>query len=441
MKRSTLILLVVAIALGAFVYFYEIKGGKARDEETALGKPAFTFKREDLASITLTRGGQTVALENQNGKWVITQPVSAPADSSAIDSLVNQITEARVERTIAASAEEVKSFGLAEPAVTIEIKLKSGEQHSLKLGSKDFSGLSVYGRVDGAQDVAILPVALLTSSDKSLNDLRDRAVLGVSQYDITGLSLSNENGHLTLAKQDANWVIKSPVEAAADEGEINSLLSEATTARAAEIASETADDLARYGLDKPRITLTAQLQGGGERTLIIGPKTNDSYFAKNSALPQIFKIDSALYDKLNVKLSDLRDKQIIKLSKDELTRVEIKNTNQTLVAEKDKDGKWIVKEPAEQKDKEAQSWKLFDPLETTRATEVLDKATGAVAAKLAKPAIEVRLTDKNGKVTVVKISAADGEDAYASVEGRPAVYKVSKHIVDDLNFKAADIVL
>ena len=54
MKRSTLILIIEAVALGAFVYFYEIKSGKPRDEKTETSKPAFNFKREDVTAVTLT---------------------------------------------------------------------------------------------------------------------------------------------------------------------------------------------------------------------------------------------------------------------------------------------------------------------------------------------------------------------------------------------------
>src|SRR5205085_5055429 len=154
-----------------------------------------------ITAITLTRAGQTIALENQDNKWIIKQPVNGAADQTTVDSLVNSLADARVERNLTASANEMKSYGLNEPAVTIEVKLKNGESHRVRLGSKDFSGLSVYSQLDQAKDVALLPGSVLTNSDKSLNDLRDRTVFGVSQYDISSLSLNNENGRIALAKQ------------------------------------------------------------------------------------------------------------------------------------------------------------------------------------------------------------------------------------------------
>ena len=443
MKRSTLILLLVAAVGAFFVYYLEIKDAKPRDEQPASSKPAFTFKREELASLAITHAGETIGLEAQDGKWIVKQPVNAPANESAVDSLIGDIMNARVERTISASADEIKSYGLAEPAVTLVLKLKNASQHRIRLGSKDFSNLSVYSLLDDAREVSLLPATLATSAEKSLSDLRDLSILGgLSQYDIAALNVKNANGTVALAKENSDWLMKSPVEAPADESEVSSLLSEITTARATGVASEGGGDLASYGLSQPVVTVNARLQAGGERQVIIGLKTegaNKTYFAKSSDRPQIFKIDTALYDKLNVKPGQLRSKQMFKVNKDEITRVQIRNPNLTLVAEKNSDGKWIIKEPSDKKDKEAQSSKFLDPLESTRASEVLDKPSASIAAKLGKPAVEARLTDKAGKTTIVRISAADGDDVYVRVDGRAEIFKVKKQLLDDLSFKAADV--
>jgi hypothetical protein len=446
MKRSTLLLLVAAVILGGLVYFLEIKGGKRRDEpdkKADTSTPAFTFKSEDIAALTITRSGQAISIENRDGKWVITQPINAPADQSAIDSIGRDLGSARIERTISPSADEIKSFGLAEPAVVIDIKLKSGEQQKVSLGSKDFSGLSVYTRIGDASDVALLPLSLLTSADKPVDDLRDRSVFSASQYDLGSLDLTNENGRIILTKQGADWSMKSPVEASADQEEVRSLITEITSAKVAEFIKkegEDGGDSSKYGLDKPKITLKAQVQGTGERVLQIGSKAESDYYAKVSDRPEVFKVSGSVYDKLNVKPSALRDRQIVKFDKDSLTRIKVKNDNLTLVAE-NKDGKWTVKEPTDKKDKELQTYKVFNPLENNKATEVLDKPAGSVTAKLAKPAVQVELTDKDGKTTVLRISSAEGDDVYVQVEGRAVVYKVGKQILESLNFKTDDVIL
>jgi hypothetical protein len=306
MKRSTLILLLVAVALGAAVYYVmrqDKARGTGRDSEEA-SKPAFDFKREDVSALTLTREGQTVRLENQSGKWQIVEPVKTEADEIAVDSLVGDLTGATVERTLVLTEGLRQGSGLESPAVTVEVKLKNGTQHKIALGKQDPTGAAVYAKLDQNQDVALVGPSLLTSANKSLNDLRD--------------------------------------------------------------------------------------------------------------------------------------KTIIKVDREALTRIEVKNPNLKFVAEKGEGDKWLIKEPAAKKDQEAKTDKLF-AFDDARATEVIDSPAADVTAKLAAPPVVVRLTDKSGQTTVFQLSAADGDNIYARVEGRPVIYKAGKQLLEDLNFKLADV--
>jgi hypothetical protein len=439
MKRNTLILLLVAAALVVAVYFLEIRNPKPLGEEDTekKSKPAFTFKREDIAAITITRPSENVTLETHDGKWVISQPLNAPADETAADSLARAVADSKIERTITASDEDKKTYGLTEPAVTLQVKLTSGEEHTIRLGVKDFSGLSAYAQFDQQNDVALVGSTLLTSADKSIDDLRDRSVIGVSQFDIRGLILNNEHGKLTLTKESGEWKVKTPFEGDADESEINSLVSEITAAKAEEFVADANPDLKKYGLEGAKISLTLQLQGN-ERVLTVGSEVDGSHYAKTSERSQVFKIDSALYDKLTIKPATLRSKDIIQVKQDEVTEIQITNPNCKVVAEK-KEDKWVVKEPADKKDKDFSSWKVFSPLET-KASDVLDAAPAAARAKLAKPAVTIQLTTRDGKTTTVKVSSADGDDAYVTVDGKSGVFKVGKSVLEQLSFKIADAV-
>jgi Domain of unknown function (DUF4340) len=439
MKRNTLILLLIALIGGVAVYYLEVKPGKPRDEEPDTSKAAFNFKREEINAITLTRGSEKpINFELQNNKWVIKEPINAPADESVINGIIGDLVGARIARDF--PGDDLKSYGLAEPAVKLEIKLKNGQTHRVDLGSKDPIGTFVYTKIDGSQNVALVSSSVLTSADKSLNDLRDRSLLGATQYELGSVKFTNESGSYELEKRDSDWMIKSPVEGMAEESEVTGLLANVTSARAVEVAAETIDDPAKYGLDKPKLTLTARLTAGGERTVSLGSKIDDRYYyAKTSDRPQLYKVDAAFHGAVNTKLATLRSKTLVKLNRDDLTRVQIKNPNLTIVAEKNNEGKWLVKEPADKKDKEAYSFKLIDPIET-RATEVIDRPTGAIAAKLAKPEVEVRLTGKDGKTTVIKVSSADSDNAYARVEGRSEVYKVPKSMLESLSFKIEEAV-
>src|SRR5262245_55735036 len=109
MKRTTLILLALAVAFGVSIYYLDIREGKTRDEPATAEttKPAFSFSRDDIAAIAVSRSGQNVTIEEHDGKWLISQPVNAAADQSTIDSLIGSLTTARIERNLPADSDKM----------------------------------------------------------------------------------------------------------------------------------------------------------------------------------------------------------------------------------------------------------------------------------------------------------------------------------------------
>jgi len=83
--RNTLILAVIVAALGAFLYFYEIRGGEERAEAEDAAKRLFQgISAEEIESIALlASGGERVRLERSERGWRITEPVQFPADPSS----------------------------------------------------------------------------------------------------------------------------------------------------------------------------------------------------------------------------------------------------------------------------------------------------------------------------------------------------------------------
>jgi len=92
MKKSTGIILLLAAALAAYVYFYDLKHTKPTDssngteegvpagDSSANSKPAFSLAAADIANLTLTRGGETSTFEQRTDGWYMTQPVATRAE-------------------------------------------------------------------------------------------------------------------------------------------------------------------------------------------------------------------------------------------------------------------------------------------------------------------------------------------------------------------------
>jgi hypothetical protein len=435
-RKQTALLLAGALGAAALVYF--IRGAKDREEKPRPGRAAFTFMRQDVASLALRRDGQNVIIERKGGNWVITRPVDAPADQSVVNLLLSGLAEALSARSLPVLSRGARSYGLNPPAVTLELILKNGERHSVRFGDPDSSRQSVYALMDDAPEVALLPVHLAVGADQSLMDLRDRSLFDVRDDQIKLLRMSNENGELTIARDENGWKLKSPLETAADSVAVESLLSEVRSARVTEFVCESAAADVR-GSGKHRVTVTVQTFFDGEKTLTLGAKEGGFSLAVASDRPQAGKVEDSLYDKLNVRPSDLCDRNIIRFDPEELKRIVIKNQNQTLAAVK-QEGKWVVETPPEYKGRELNLMGTLNSLKAERADEVLNNPSGPVATKFASPVITAQFVNKNGAGVTLLFSAPDGEKVYVRRNNNPFVYKTERHIFNRLNFKVKELV-
>jgi hypothetical protein len=441
MKKSTLIMVALALLLGGAVYYFEFKHPRKSDTGEEVSKTAFPFRTDEVTGLAIMRGGQRIAIEKHGEVWTITQPVETRADASVIDGIATSLANAQITRTFSAALDRLQAFGLNAPALTLEIKTKKGTEQSLRLGAKDFSGNAVYGLIGDGKEVDLLPASVLTTADKSLDDLRDHSVLDLTSWDIFGFQLKNKSGEITGVKKGSNWQIEKPRATSADTSEMDSLIAQVTSARMTGVVSEAATDLGKYGLVNPEITFHVRSVKGEERSLLIGHKTGDDYYARDTARPMIFRVNAELYKKLGDSFFDLRDKAIVQLERDALVKVEIHNQNGRIVCVQGAENKWTVEQPAEPKGKEVQAWKFLDPIDNARAQEIYDSPAAGIAAKLARPAVEVTLTDKSGKTTKLSFSAESAGAVYARSSAGAQVYKLSKHILDDLNLRASDLVM
>ncbi len=444
-KKPTLVILLLAILAGAAAYWFDWKKGQKEDTKTPddSGKPAFTITPDQITAIVISRVGEApesaIHFGKRNAEWQITQPIQTLADAPTADGLVDSIAGARIAQTEPGTPEQLKSYGLTPPVVTIEFQTQNGAHHSIQLGKKDFTGASVYSQIDGAKDVALLPESLLTSSEKSLNDFRDRTVLAMVPALIASIDLKNAGGEAALAKDKDDWKFTKPSGAFADSAAVDGLLSAISSAKMSSVVSETAEDLPKYGLGSPAITFSASDAKGKSVTLLVGKKDGDAYFARDSGRPMVFKINEELEKKLSQNFSDLRDKRIVRFDPASITHMEIQNADGTISCTRKNEDEWTFDAPADVKGKPASGEKVLGPLDRARAEQIFDNPPASLSAKFAKPAFNGAFSTKDGKKWSVAISKEADGFVYARTSDGATVYKLKKEILDDLTFKAADM--
>jgi hypothetical protein len=444
-KKTTLFILLCAIALGAGVYYFDWKKGNEPKLAADASKPAFSIQASDIASFTLAHPGQAgdspIRFEKHAGAWRILQPVETDADQSTAAGIVDQLAGARIAQTESGSADRRQAFGLDPAQTSVEFQLANGSKHTILIGNQDFTGESAYTIVDNGQSVSLLPELLATSVGKSLDGLRDRAILYIDGGQVTSFDLKNSAGNLAASKDKDEWKFATPPGSLAGKDTVDSLLQAIANSKMVSVASEKPDNLARYGLAAPEITFTATGDKGAKFTLVVGKQDGTLYFARDISRPTIFRIDGDLEKKLSEKFADLRDKQVLHADTADTQRIQIQDAGGALVLTRksgDSD-EWIFESPTDRKGKPVSSWKVLDPLGTMRAEEVLDHPAPNQLAQLSTPAIKLVLTGKDGKELSLRISRPSGDYVFAQVSGDTALYKLKKEVFDQLNLGAADL--
>lgn len=151
-KKTTLTLILTALALGGFVYFYEIRGKQQQAEVQEQQKQVFNFESEQIQSITIKQESEILTLtKDENAEettWQITAPVEKEADLLTVEFLLDQLTGLKSDRSINTSVAQLSEYGLEKPEITVEIKLQNEQTRRLFLGKPDFDGNSIYAQVE-----------------------------------------------------------------------------------------------------------------------------------------------------------------------------------------------------------------------------------------------------------------------------------------------------
>jgi hypothetical protein len=442
MKKSTLLLVLIAAALGGFVYWHEfVRVPKQQNNKT---NPAvFHFQPEDVASLTLTRPEVNIVIQRDGSTWQIVAPVKTRANKSAVSSLLDDVTLARSSRSLTPSGNQLQVFGLATPAATLDFRLKDGKQHRLLVGAQDYNGQQAYARIGGSKQAILVPVSVRQDALKTLGDLRDNSVLGISNDDVKSFTLKSPAGDVEAARSasGSDWSIEQPKKLAGDSVAISQLLTHVSSAKIAKIVSENPASLDRYGLAHPAISFEAHLGAGGDRTLSLGRKQDGQVFARDSSREMVFLVPADLATQLRLSLFALRDKRLLHSLPEDFSQVDYRAGSVHFSFGVDKKGKWTVFAPAAEKGKPVANWKVFDPLSSANATAIFNSPPASLMAKVAHPAIEITLTRTDGGKKIFRISRPEGDHVYVWISDATGIYQLAKSSIDSLTFHGVKDIL
>src|SRR5215216_1575547 len=101
--RTTAFLLALLLVAGTLALVIRYRQNN-QPEEKKDERKLVDLEDKDLTKVVVTpAGGKRMVLERSGAEWRLTEPVSAPADTFAVDSLVSGLTGLRVRDQVDAN--------------------------------------------------------------------------------------------------------------------------------------------------------------------------------------------------------------------------------------------------------------------------------------------------------------------------------------------------
>jgi hypothetical protein len=439
--RSFLVLLVVAIGLGAYIYFVERKRPSAEDAATKREK-VFTVESSAIEELEIqSEKGERTKLTKTGGAWRIVAPEATAADESEVSSIASSLATLEIQRVVEEKPSDLAEYGLKAPRVEVRFRATGGTEARLLIGRKTPTGGDMYAKLAGADRVFLIPAYLDSTFNRGTFDLRDKAVLKFARDKVDGLEIAAGSGTIAFSKSGAEWRLTAPVAARAEYSAVEGVIGRLESARmSAIVASGETTDLKPYGLDKPTAVVHVAT-GSARATIAFGKTTDDNkVYARDLSRPLVFTVDKYVLDDINKPAAEFRRKDLFEFRPFTATRVEI-----------ERDGRRYVFEKTKGKDG-AETWKQTAPAARDVDQSKMESALSAFANLRAQAFVDsTRGTGLDHPVVTVTVNFGDGEqkkrervrfgragqDAYGLPEGEPGAAKLTASDLDNA-LKALD---
>jgi len=382
--RSLLVLLVLALGLGAYIYFVESK--RDLTEPDAKKEKVFALEPGKIEALEVrAAAGDVTTIKKDGANWQITAPVAAAADAAAVNGIASTIETLESERVLEENPASVKDFGLEPARYSIGFKV-AGEtaMRRLKLGSKTPTGSEVYAQVEGQPKLFLISSFLEDSLNRTAFDLRDKTTLKFDREAVDSITLAYASApQVSLAKKGTDWQLTTPVTVRADSVSVDGIVGRVFQLLMKSVAAEDGTaDLKKYGLDKPKLVATFGA-GSTRAALAIGGAADDaSVYARDLSRPIVFTVEKAVLDDLSKKADDLRMKDLFVARSFTANGLEITHLNETRAFAKQKAAGaeasspevWKQTKPAAKDVAETAMIDLLNTVTTLRADSFVDKA-------------------------------------------------------------------
>lgn len=452
--KNTIILLLFAGAIFAFIKFYESEQPGTREAQEKAGR-VVNFDRDQIDTIQIKNTEEKIELHRgDNGDWYLREPVKDRADSMAISQLFTSAEALRYDAMISGEKngldkEQLREYGVANSETKVKFSNKD-RTIELLFGKDAAVEGKVYVKLEGTNAVYVIDRDLKEQISKRADEFRDRRLTELNATQVKRFTIKTNAGEMELERKDQHWMLTKPLRARGDESKIGDLISQAVTAHIRRFVADSAN-ASNYGLQDSRVTISLEVEGIEKPVVFqIGTSSADkqdkeSVYAKVSTRDAVVLLPKSIETLIEVEPNDLRDRNLVRIEPDIVDRIEISGANSDPIVLARSGESWVRKDGA--KDVAVNVGNARRILDEVRFVQVMDFVAD-VATELPKygldqPQVKLSFSSyasentaetKAGEKLIVAIHFGKEENGnvFAKVEDEPFVVLIPRAILDVL---------
>ena len=202
--RTTVVLLLLVVAVGAYIRFYESKRPNT-EEASRRAQNVINFDRDKIGGIGIQNGDERIELKRVDKKWRLESPVKDLADGSVVESLLFDLEDWKKEATITgkeieADKNKMADYGLAKAKLRLKL-LGQQAPPEILFGNNAALENRIYVRFENSKNVFLATENIKNAISKKPEEFRDRKLSDIIATQITRVALKTPAGEMELQKQ------------------------------------------------------------------------------------------------------------------------------------------------------------------------------------------------------------------------------------------------
>jgi hypothetical protein len=308
------ILLVVVLGLGAYIYFVERHAPTTDEIKERQDKLFPTLDQAKIQRVVITNPKGRFELKKDGDAWKLVAPIADDANSGAVTGLLSSLAGLKAERTLVAKDVKLADYGLDTAAMSVSVTDDKGVESTLTLGAEMPLGNTRAAQC-GKDSVFVVNKYIASDIEKDLSGWRSNQLAQVFSNDVASLTVKDAAGRVALAQAAGVWTLTEPVADLAEREKADGVISDISAAQIKEFV-DAPGDLGAFGLAPPQLEITIVRKDNKPPIQLAFGSEREKDGAKQRACKRgerVFWVESTAAAKASAAVAEWRSQKLVRL--------------------------------------------------------------------------------------------------------------------------------